>query len=169
MDASKTPTIELAKMYISENFDDKVAELVQKSVEKDLDAIPECPRVIINERILAEVEETLCKSIYTVNYRMSKQRPREDKQSDGLRVDMPDSLESGRQIVPVFPMRGKYCFLFNLETKDYDIQEFEKLDILPTYPSPYYCRVEISILSVGSTTVTTYYRGISSIAITRAK
>lgn len=31
-------------------------------------------------------------------------------------------------------MRGKYCFLYNLETKDYDIQEFEKLDILPAYP-----------------------------------
>ena len=36
--------------------------------------------------------------------------------------------------MPIFPMRGKYCFLYNLETKDYDIQECEKLDILPAFP-----------------------------------
>ena len=45
---------------------------MQKSVQKDLESIPECPRVIINERILAEVEETLCKSIFTINYRMNR-------------------------------------------------------------------------------------------------
>lgn len=45
----------MAKMYISENFDDKVAELMQKSVQQNLETVPECPRVIINERILAEV------------------------------------------------------------------------------------------------------------------
>jgi hypothetical protein len=72
LEGSKSATIEMAKMYVSENFEDKVNELMQKSVQKDLEAIPECPRVIINERILAEVEETLCKSIFTVNYRMNR-------------------------------------------------------------------------------------------------
>jgi hypothetical protein len=33
--------------------------------------------------------------------------------------------------VPIFPITGKFCFLYNLETNEYDIQEFDKLDILP--------------------------------------
>lgn len=48
MEATKSPTIEMAKMYISENFDDKVSELMQKSVQQDLESVPECPRVVIN-------------------------------------------------------------------------------------------------------------------------
>ena len=96
---------------------------MQKSVQKDLESIPECPRVIINERILAEVEETLCKSIFTINYRMNRlQNSREDKPVDSLRVSIPDTLDSARKIVPIFPLGGKYCFLFNLETKEYAIQ-----------------------------------------------
>ncbi len=31
-------------------------------------------------------------------------------------------------------MKERLCFLYNLDSKEYDIQEFEKLDILPAYP-----------------------------------
>jgi hypothetical protein len=34
LEGSKSATIEMAKMYVSENFEDKVNELMQKSVQK---------------------------------------------------------------------------------------------------------------------------------------
>lgn len=81
------------------------------------------------------MEETLCKSIFTVNYRfVDRLKPEDKAKVTNIRIETADTLENSRRVVPIFPMKGKFCFLYNLETNEYEIQEFEKLDILPAYP-----------------------------------
>jgi uncharacterized protein (DUF2236 family) len=48
LNSTKPSTLTIAKTFINENFDDKVAEIMGKSVQQDLEIVPECPRVVIN-------------------------------------------------------------------------------------------------------------------------
>lgn len=77
------------------------------------------------------MEKTLCRTIHTINFQVKRVK---EQNQPLIRIDVKNTLDQNRRIVPIFPMRGRFCFLYNLGTKEYDIQEFEKLDILPAYP-----------------------------------
>lgn len=36
--------------------------------------------------------------------------------------------------IPIFPIKKTHCYLFDLKSKSYEIQEFNNLDYLPDYP-----------------------------------
>lgn len=49
LEDSKPAGVEIAKMFIGENFDEKVEELINKPVlQKTSVVVPECPRIVIN-------------------------------------------------------------------------------------------------------------------------
>lgn len=54
MEGGRAPGFEAVRMFVGEGYEDKAEELMRKSVkEQQKMEEPECPRVVINERILA--------------------------------------------------------------------------------------------------------------------
>lgn len=47
---------------------------------------------------------------------------------------MPNYLHKSVTWLPIFPIKKNHCFLYNIQTKNYEIQEFEQLQYLPDYP-----------------------------------
>ena len=96
------------------------------SVLKD---IPTCPSIRIDDRILVELSEVLCNAISTQNYTHAV-----EKGKRGISISQPSYLLNNIKEIPVFPIKKTHCYLFDLKSKAYEVQEFNNLDYLPDYP-----------------------------------
>jgi hypothetical protein len=91
--------------------------------------IPQSPSVQIDERVLVELSQVMCNSISTLDYTSAK-----ETLEKGLSITQPSYLLPTVNVLPIFPIKRPYCYLYNLAKKKHEVQHFQNLEDLPDEP-----------------------------------
>lgn len=110
---------QMIREYLGEEFDKEVRFLKDKFANRsnELKAIPQCPSIRIDDRILVELSEVLCNSISTQNFTRAVETNKR-----GISITQPSYLSSTVKEIPIFPIKKTHCYLFDLKNKSYEIQ-----------------------------------------------